>query len=463
MINQNGEKTAVLTKFWPMFIVATLSVVFDDIQMLADEVIVGNLFDDVAFGAINLVEPYKTLNYFAAYMICLGGAGMIVRSKGADDPAEMQRIFNHCVTCCLVTGLTFFIVYSIFNVQLVKLVAGGSPAYPYSLKVFYWDRFVDLINPLFAFFYSYVMYIGNKWVTFISMVVQLALNLLLSVYLGRMMGIGGVALATVIAQLVSVGVLCVYVIAKMNGLKYRPYLKKAYLKMLVPLGFPESTLILAVTIVLEFGVNALALNFYSTQGVAVVALIINLFVIVAYVSEGISEYEIVAVNMAIGKKNRDELRYVMRTAFRAVLIESIFFIALFLIIAPEIVAFFDIDDPETARLATLAVRIFALAPLAIIAARITAIFHQYTGRIGKSVLVFMLATGIMPLALAACLAPLSLEFMVLGITLGPIVAMAIFWLVPSGRKQKADIDLRRMTVLFKDEIEEPDEDCENAV
>ena len=452
MIDKIECNALVLTKFWPIFIVATLSVIFDDIQMLADEVIVGNLFDDVAFGAINLVEPYKTLNYFASYLLCLGGAGMIVRSKGAEDPDEMQRIFNHVVTCCLVLGVAFFVIYSIFNVQLVKLVAGNSPAYPYSLKVFYWDRFVDLINPLFAFFYSYVMYIGNKWVTFVSMVVQLALNLLLSVYLGRMMGIGGVALATVIAQGISVLILCIYVVAKMNGSKYRPYLKKAYLKMLVPLGFPESTLILAVTVILEFGVNALALNFYSTQGVAVVALIINLFVIVAYVSEGISEYEIVAVNMALGRNNRDELRYVVRTAFRAVLIESIVFIALFLIIAPQIVEFFGIDDPQTAKLAVWAVRIFALAPVAIIAARVTAIFHQYTGRVGKAVLVFLLATGVMPLALAACLTPIGLKALVLGIALGPVVAMAIFWLVPYRRKKRPDIDLRRMSVVFKDEI-----------
>ena len=457
MLEKSVNSNPALTKFWPIFIVATLSVVFDDIQMLADEVIVGNLFDDVAFGAINLVEPYKTLNYFASYLICLGGAGMIVRSKGAEDPAEMQRIFNHCVTCCLVTGVAFFVVYTLFDVQLVKLVAGSSPAYPYSLKVFYWDRFIDLINPLFAFFYCYVMYIGNKWVTFISMVIQLALNLALSIYLGRMMGIGGVALATVIAQGTSVLVLCIYVVAKMNGKKYRPYLKKAYLKMLVPLGFPESSLVLAVTVILEFGVNALALNFYSTQGVAVAALIINLFVIVAYISEGISEYEIVAVNMAIGKNNREELRRVVRIAFRAVLIESIFFVLLFIFIAPQIVEFFDIDDPETARLATLAVRIFVIAPIAIIAARVTAIFHQYTGRIGKSVVVFMLATGLMPLALAACLAPISLESMILGIALGPVAAMALIWFLPFRKKKTPDIDLRRMTVVFRDEIQEPAE------
>lgn len=457
MLNDNGKETTVLTKFWPIFIVATLSVVFDDIQMLADEVIVGNLFDDVAFGAINLVEPYKMLNYFVTYLICIGGAGMIVRSKGAKDPAEMQRIFNHCVTSCLVAGVIFFTVYTIFSEQLVSMVAGDAPAYPYSLKVFYWDRFIDLINPLFAFFYSYVMYIGNKWVTFISMTIQLVLNILLSIYLGKAMGIGGVALATVIAQVISVLVLCIYVIAKMNGLKYRPYLKKSYLKMLVPLGFPESSLIFAVTIILEFGVNALALNLYSTQGVAVVALIINLFTIVAYVSEGISEYEIVAVNMAIGSKNREELRYVVSKVFRAVLIESIVFIVLFIFIAPQIVEFFDIDDPETAKIATWSVRVFAIAPIAIIAARVTAIFHQYTGRIGKAVLIFVLATGVMPLAMAACLAPISLETLVLGIAVGPVVAMLLIWFLPIRRKQKADIDLRRMTVVFKDELEEHSE------
>lgn len=92
-------------RFFPIFLAATLALIIDNIQMLIDETVVGNLFDDVAFSAINLLEPYLLLEEFVSYLICVGGTALIVRARGAKKPKEMQMLFNHCVTCCLILGL----------------------------------------------------------------------------------------------------------------------------------------------------------------------------------------------------------------------------------------------------------------------------------------------------------------------------------------------------------------------
>jgi hypothetical protein len=47
--------------------------------------------------------------------------------------------------------------------------------------------------------------------------------------------------------------------------------------------------------------NAFTLKNYAAAGVAAVAVVINIFEFTLYLSEGISEYEIVAVNDSIGK------------------------------------------------------------------------------------------------------------------------------------------------------------------
>ena len=56
-------------RFFPIFLAATLAVMIDSVQLLIDETVVGNLFDDVAFGAINLLEPYLLLEEFFSYLI----------------------------------------------------------------------------------------------------------------------------------------------------------------------------------------------------------------------------------------------------------------------------------------------------------------------------------------------------------------------------------------------------------
>ena len=245
-------------------------------------------------------------------------------------------------------------------------------------------------------------------------------------------------------------ILSLFVIVKNRGFTYRPYVNGGYIKKLTPLGLPESCFLLAL-VILEAGVNALALKYHSVQGLAVVAVVINLYEIIAYVSEGISEYETVAVNWALGDQHREELKYGMRITFRAVLIESAVFSLLFLFTAPLIVGAFDIDNTETAKTAILAIRIMALSPLAITAARVTAIFHQYTEKLGQAVLIWIFCLGIVPLLLAAALCRVSLEGLIWGIALGPVIPVALMWIFPIKRKKAASIDLRRTTVVFKDQ------------
>ena len=452
MLKQQNATTSPV-RFFPIFLAATLSVAIDSIRVLVNETVVGNLFDDVAFGAINLVEPYMMLVDFFSYLICVGGTAMIVRARGAKNPEEMQKLFNHCVTCCLTIGLVFFAVFSLFDEWFVTLVTQGSPAYSYTLEAFYWERFYLLLLPLYVFLFTYVLYFDGALVDSVTMVLMTIMDTGLSVYLGRKIGIGGVTCATFITYCAGVLILSLFVIVKNRGFTYRPYVNAGYIKKLTPLGLPESCFLLAL-VILEAGVNALALKYHSIQGLAVVAVVINLYEIIAYVSEGISEYETVAVNWALGDQHREELKYGMRITFRAVLIESAVFSLLFLFTAPLIVGAFDIDNAETAKTAILAIRIMALSPLAITAARVTAIFHQYTEKLGQAVLIWIFCLGIVPLLVAAALCRVSLEGLIWGIALGPVIPVALMWIFPIKRKKAASIDLRRTTVVFKDQCVE---------
>ena len=437
-------------QFFPIFLAATLAVMIDSVQLLIDETVVGNLFDDVAFGAINLLEPYLLLEEFFSYLICVGGTALIVRARGAKKPEEMQNLFNHCVTCCLLLGLVFCIVCFLFDESLVTLVAQDSPAYPFALQAFYWDRFYFLICPLYVFLFTYVLYLGGALVDTISMLVMVLVNTGLSVYLGRRIDIAGVTCATFIANCVGILILGLYIMRKNHGFHYRPYVNPGYFKTLTLLGLPESSFFLAI-VIMEAGVNALALKYYSIRGVAVVAVLINFYEIVAYASEGISEYETVVANQALGERNREMLQYGMRVTFRAVLIESVVFSLLFLFAAPLIVGTFDINDAETAATAILAVRILAVSPIALTTARVTAIFHQYTNKIGRAILIWISTLGLIPLLFAAFLSHASLEALVWGVALGPVISVALLWIFPFRQKRSAPIDLRRTTVMFGDE------------
>lgn len=436
-------------RFFPIFLAASLSAVIDSTQVFIDEAVVGNLFDDVAFGSINLLEPYLLLETIFSYLVCVGGPAMIIRARGANKPEEMRRIFNHCITCDLIIGLTFFTVLSLFQEPLVRLVAQDSAAYTYALKLIYWDRYSFLVIALYDFLFTYSVYLGGALIGSVSMLTKMGVNTVLSVVLGKSMGIAGVTCATFIANSMGLIILLAFVIYRHKGIGYRPYLNITYLKTLTLLSLPEASLFAAVFI-LESGANALALRAYSVQGVAVIAIVINLFEFAVYVSEGISEYETAAINQALGEGNRDKIISSMKTTFRAVFVEGVIFSLLFLFAAPLLVDLFDIDDPETVKNAASAIRIFAIAPVFLIIIRITAIFNQYTRRIGKAILIWICCVGLLPLVFVFLLSGISVVAMSIGFVIGPAAAVALLWLIP-GRRKAGDVRLKRMTVIFDDE------------
>ena len=62
-------------------------------------------------------------------------------------------------------------------------------------------------------------------------------------------------------------------------------------------------------VLMEMFINNYTLETYGALGVAAVAVVINVFEFVLYMSEGISEYEVVAVNDSIGKKSKESFEH----------------------------------------------------------------------------------------------------------------------------------------------------------
>ena len=411
-------------RFFPIFLVASVFAIETAIESILDETVIGNLFDDVAFGAINLTEPYLTLAEFVSYLICVGGTALIVRAHGEGDREKMSNIFGHCITACVVVGVLFFAVYMIFSGPLVNLVAGGTEELEFSRQVFIGECFYVMGYPLCAFLQTYVLYRGGYVICGVATGCCIALNPLLSYALAKTFGIGGVTVATAIINAIEILLMILYIARKNHRISFRLHFDGGIAKKIFYLGLGESSIFLAVTI-MEASVNAIAVRNYQTQGVVMAAIIINLLEIVMYVSEGISEYETVALNEYIGRRDAEGIRKTVRKVICAAIVEGVGFSVIYFFAAPLFINMFDIDDPVTAAIAVNAIRIVAIVPVVICMVRIVAIFYQYTRRIGRTVTLFLSAWGVMPAICAYIFGAFSAEGIVAGIILGIAFAIAM--------------------------------------
>lgn len=180
-------------------------------------------------------------------------------------------------------------------------------------------------------------------------------------------------------------------------------------------------------VILEMAVNTFTLKYYAAEGVAAVAVVINIFEFTFYLSEGISEYEIVAVNDSIGKNSSKSMDRSIKITKRAAVIEGFVLSGLVFFASAVLPEAFDIDNAETARNASVMLRILAPSALFICLTRITAVFYQYTRRIGRTICLFGMAKALLPILFGMLFGQIALEGIASGIALGPVMAMVLMY------------------------------------
>lgn len=413
-------------RFFPIFLGATLGVVLEIISMLVDEIVVGNIFNDEAFASVNLIEPYTYFETFIAYLVCVGGAALIVRAQGAGDRKKKSEMFSQTIILCGICGIVLTLIYVLFTPQLVQFVADDPSVYENALDYFKAIRFYPLVDMFDTFLFAYVLYRGGYVHFYIAIFIRIIANVLLSYLLGSAMGLMGIGLASIISLLLALTVKLTFLLTKKHGLKFRWHLNAREAGVIALLGFPEGALSVFI-VIMEMAVNNFTLKNYSAAGVAAVAVVINIFEFVLYLSEGISEYEIVEVNTSIGRRDSSGMDHAISVTLRAAVIEGLIFIGLILFAADVLPEAFDIDNPETARLAAVMLRILALTAIFICLSRVTAIFYQYTRRIPRTLILFGMAIAALPAAFGMLFGQLATEGIAVGIALGPPVALALMY------------------------------------
>lgn len=413
-------------RFFPIFLGAVTGVLLEIIATLVDEIIVGNLFDDAAFASVNLIEPYTFFEIFLAYLVTVAAAALIVRARGADDREKMGQLFSQTLIACGVCGAALTLVYVLFTPQLVRLVADNPAVYDNALAYFKAIRFYPLVDVFDTFMFTYVLYRGGYAHFYASIIARIGLNAALSWFLGSRMGLLGIGLASIISLAVALAIKCTFLFTKKHGLRFRWYFNAREALDIAKIGFPESAVYMFV-VLFEIAVNGFTLKRYGVDGVAAVAVVINLFEIAFYLCEGVSEYEIVAVNDSIGKNSSQSMDHAIKIILRGALIEGAALFGLILLASGVLPEAFDIDNEATARLASTMLMILSPAALFLCLSRVTAIFYQYTRRIPRTLILFGLAIAVLPSLFGILLGQISALGIAVGIALGPVVAFMLMY------------------------------------
>jgi len=209
-----------------------------------DSIVVGKYVGDNALAAVGSAGPVLNLLMVLFMGIATGAGIMVSQYFGAKDRESLSRTIGNCITLTAISAVFIMIVGPLVSRPLLNLL--GTPA-----SIINWCEsylnifFIGIAGCNFYNIFSGMLRgMGDSFSALLYLLVACILNIGLDVWFvaGLGMGVSGVALATVIAQLVS-ALLCLLKLLRMksefdlNLRILRP--RKKYALQVVKLGLPS--------------------------------------------------------------------------------------------------------------------------------------------------------------------------------------------------------------------------------
>ncbi len=355
---------------WKNIILFTLPMLMGNIaQQLyntVDSIVVGKYIGDHALAAVGSAAPILNLLLVLFIGISSGASIMVSQYFGARNRESLSRTIGNCITVTAIACVSLIVIAAPFIRPILAMlntpesIIDGCTNY----------LMISLVGIAGMAYYNILSGVirgmGDSFSALLYLLVATVLNIGLDIFFVAVvqMGVAGVALATVIAQIVS-ATLCFIKLSKMNehfdfGWKFlRPI--GSYVKTLVKLGFPSgmtqaimsSAMIIVQSLTNQFGELFIAAN--------VVIMRVDGFAMMPNFSFGMALTTYAGQNVGAGLYDR-----VTKGAKQGTLIAvacSVFITGIILLFGKGLMSVFT-DTPELVELSYRLMKILAVGYIA---------------------------------------------------------------------------------------------------
>lgn len=233
---------------WKCIVTFTLPMLIGNIaQQLystVDSIVVGNTegIGVAGLSAIGSAMPILNMLLVLFIGISAGASIMVSQYFGAKKREDLSRTIGNCITITVICCVALVVIMLPFIRPVLVMLKTPETTIDWC----YDYLFISLVGIAGMAFYNILSGIirglGDSMSALIYLLVATVINIFLDIVLVKHMEVGGVALATVIAQLIS-SALCLWKLSRMTDcfdLKLKYLIPKAkYVKTVVRLGLPS--------------------------------------------------------------------------------------------------------------------------------------------------------------------------------------------------------------------------------
>ena len=403
-----------------MFISGTFTKAVMYFMLLSDSIIAGYFIGQTGVAAINAITPVTGIVTFFGDLVSTGVGIVYTREIGAMKKKRADEIYSQgliiSVSIGLISALTILLIQGIY------FRLNGITGEILDQALLYYR-----LTPINAFLTIVVFYLeqmvysdGDELCNNICYGFQIGGNILFSVILTNFMGMTGIILGSIIGN--GLGILtCIWhYFRKGNSLRFVWHLSFKDFLLTSRYSIVDSSVYLCWALMDYVMIGFVSAN-YGQQALVTLAVVVNLIEF-SVVLDGVGMAMQPLIGTYFGEKNHVLIKRVMKSGFKAAVLEGLIATGLIFVFAKQFCGLFGIGEGETLEPSIAAIRIVCCGFTLCSVVSLTTSYYMLIDRIRMALVFAMLQNGALYILL-----PIlgSLIFGINGLWAGFIIAPLI--------------------------------------
>ena len=402
------EKMQPTKLFIKCAIPATLSMIFSGIYSIADGIFVGRCIGSDALAAVNLVMPLIMISFALAEMIAVGSSVQLAMLLGQKEKELANRTFSVCIKVILGISVIIGLIFFFLSKPILTLMGTEGKALQYGIE---YIRVYAVFSPLIIVYFAadnYLRICGKQNYSMALNIVTSVLNIVLDFLLLVVwkQGVWAAAFTSCISMaLGTVMALCPFFRNKLELKFVKGWISAKHFVKLVANGSSEFFANIASSI-FSFVLNIVLLSIGGATAVAAMSVVMYVESIASMMISGMSDSMQPAISYCHGAGLKKRVYALEKRVLVSAAVLSLTACLLLRYGGAWVVPFF--VKPGETELLTLSIHAMSLYALSYLVNWVDGCLSGYLtalGQAGRSFIVSIMGTLVLPLVGLAVLAP----------------------------------------------------------
>ena len=414
-------------RFYYMVAVGLLQSLLSIALGAIDMVLAGYFFGVSGVSAITVSAPLSQIFIFII-MILVNGCRIVYPEEiGRYDKEAANQYFSTALTISILFSVISLVMMLFVGNKYLDLVHISGDTLKLAREYLKYYKYVCILIPFSNFVGQMVYCDGDMKLCTTSNIFFLVGNLIFSVIGAIFLGMGGIALATLVSGLGCLIINSLHFFKKTCVLKYQFYFSFKKQLKLIRYSFIDSTFslfsgingfIITTFIIKHFGSDYLAVNSVAGQALGLSGLF-----------SSTSEAMMPILNTYNGEKNNDGVKKIFKVAFKWTIISGLILTSVVLFMAPLFPKIFSLSVPELSGACITGVKLVSLTFVFLSIMTVLPMYYNALGHIILSTVIARFKDSILYIILfVVCGSLFGVNGIWIGTMLCPIVAF-VFALV----------------------------------